>query len=956
MIFIIDLLQKPKLYLTKPDRNIIADLSNQAFNIQYNCKLGNISELSFDLPLYIEIENELVYNKHLNMIRYKYLIKFEYNNKIEWFIIQKPIQNMGEDIDSFQVECFSLPFKLKDNLIRGYKVESKTLSQIMTDLLKETTWSLGYVNSEFDTKFRMLEITSATVLDAIFTVSETFSAIIKWDTENKKISFYKLDQIGNYTGLNFNYGIYLKSLNQSLDDSDFCTRLKIYGKSGLSINEYNITGTDYLDNFGYFLYPYTEDEQGNVIQSSHYMSNELCHALLAYNKKLQDNDGIYQGYLSQLETYEAELIILNSQLITLQSELIIIQDNIDLAQSKGQSAYDLLAQQSAKQNEINNKNTEISNKQSQINSVQSNIISLGDTLRMESNFTQSELFELTDYIVVKTVENQYIFDAKELLSWGKEQFVKINTPQILIEIDSINIDQYLDEDCQLDKGKLILGDLVRIDHETFDISIMAKIIEMDFDFEENSVNLVISNIENINRDYDLFLKRINQAVSTSTTVDMEKYKWSLGENANNEVQKIINNAWDATKQAVIACGNETVITDRRGISIIDPNDSDKFIRMMHGVITLTQDGGNTFHTAILPDRIVAERILGTLLIGQNLIIDASNNEGKKFFTVNETGVKISGLSLQITDGGLPVSELAEGVLLENKLYNGVKIDITDGLTITRSDNKVRSISNATDGFTIEKYEGSQWNKKLYADIDGNLILKGHMQIGSGNAIFKADTNGIYLGSSNYNYAPFRVSLSGHLVATSADIQGNIDCSSLKIAGTNVLDSLNKINGNYLSNGSVGANKLKVNELIVGDNIQMGPNAYIAWGKVIDKPTDLVYSGDLANYVTNTALTTQLGKDYVITGKIYANQITAGDFTAFNSLQIGGKNSSNKEILMYTTSGHNVIISAGGSTYPHLQISANQVLLGDEVYVGSSWYGAKRVLVEGDAISSTAVFG
>ena len=100
-----------------------------------------------------------------------------------------------------------------------------------------------------------------------------------------------------------------------------------------------------------------------------------------------------------------------------------------------------------------------------------------------------------------------------------------------------------------------------------------------------------------------------------------------------------------------------------------------------------------------------------------------------------------------------------------------------------------------------------------------------MQIGSGNAIFKADTNGIYLGSSNYNYAPFRVSLSGHLVATSADIQGNIDCSSLKIAGTNVLDSLNKINGNYLSNGSVGANKLKVNELIVGDNIQMFNSLY-----------------------------------------------------------------------------------------------------------------------------------
>lgn len=32
--------------------------------------------------------------------------------------------------------------------------------------------------------------------------------------------------------------------------------------------------------------------------------------------------------------------------------------------------------------------------------------------------------------------------------------------------------------------------------------------------------------------------------------------------------------------------------------------------------------------------------------------------------------------------------------------------------------------------------------------------------------------------------------------------------------------LNRFNGNYLSKNSVGADKLKVNELIVGDNITM----------------------------------------------------------------------------------------------------------------------------------------
>jgi hypothetical protein len=206
--------------------------------------------------------------------------------------------------------------------------------------------------------------------------------------------------------------------------------------------------------------------------------------------------------------------------------------------------------------------------------------------------------------------------------------------------------------------------------------------------------------------------------------------------------------------------------------------------------------------AISPKGVHAERLFGRIIAGQNLTIDASNTEGEKFFEVNETGVEISGMALTIT-GGLPLNQIdAEGILIENEYYNGVKIDSTEGLIVTRNDNKIRSGMNATDGIFIEKYESSQWNKKLYADIDGNLIIKGFMEIGSGNTIFKADSNGIYLGSSNFNYAPFKVNLSGYLTASNADIQGSIDCSSLKIAGTDVLTSLYQISGSAVQGSTI----------------------------------------------------------------------------------------------------------------------------------------------------------
>jgi hypothetical protein len=58
-------------------------------------------------------------------------------------------------------------------------------------------------------------------------------------------------------------------------------------------------------------------------------------------------------------------------------------------------------------------------------------------------------------------------------------------------------------------------------------------------------------------------------------------------------------------------------------------------------------------------------------------------------------------------------------------------------------------------------------------ISGGTISGGTISIGSGNSIFKADTNGIYLGNATFGSAPFRVSPSGELTATNASISGTI---------------------------------------------------------------------------------------------------------------------------------------------------------------------------------------
>jgi hypothetical protein len=95
----------------------------------------------------------------------------------------------------------------------------------------------------------------------------------------------------------------------------------------------------------------------------------------------------------------------------------------------------------------------------------------------------------------------------------------------------------------------------------------------------------------------------------------------------------------------------------------------------------------------------------------------------------------------------------------------------------------------------------------------------------------------------------------------------------------------KIDGGNIQTDTIGAISIKTEELVVGSNIAMGKGAIITWdptGVAGVVPPDMsAYATSeelnwaISDFVTNTHLTTVLGEDYVITGKIYANQIYSG---------------------------------------------------------------------------------
>lgn len=133
-------------------------------------------------------------------------------------------------------------------------------------------------------------------------------------------------------------------------------------------------------------------------------------------------------------------------------------------------------------------------------------------------------------------------------------------------------------------------------------------------------------------------------------------------------------------------------------------------------------------------------------------------------------------------------------------------------------------------------------------IESPHIFGGTIAIGSGNNVWKADANGIYLGSASFLNAPFRVSMDGKLTALDGTFTGTISGST--ITGSTIKTAAS--NEGYLElsgNGFLARNALGEKNGVVIDNGNFSS---------VDFYYKDQYRGGLAQTAGNLALTTTMG--------------------------------------------------------------------------------------------------
>lgn len=666
-------LPKYDLILTKLNEEPITSLKNIE-NFEIKAYFANIDEISFRIPFYrTDNDGTQVKNELFDLVDGSMMVLL---NDMQYFILTKPEIKTDEKTGKIYKDIlgYSREYEFAQKRLVGYEGVSRKIYDYNNDIdenglewgffnhvLKNTSWRLGYINSNVLAKRRHISFAKATYLQAFQEIQKTFGCLFKYDTINKVIDIYEVTQLGKNQGLYISDRNFINNLNQTINHDEIKTRLFLYGKDNISIQSINVTGQPYIENFDFF-------------KSTKYMSQGLIDSLNRYEEYIATKDGVFRGYLEELETLNSNLLNAKIELADLITQLKLIENTFDNVISENEPTENINDQLTKKIQEVNDKQIEIDTISSQIDVVRNKINNLSVDVSLNNHLTSEEIKELDPFIREDEFsDSNYTEDnLEELLLEGKKILNKISYPNIQFNVDVVS---FLDlVEAQHIWDKFVLGDLVTLVHEELNFDYEVRLVGYTHAPDDNKLSLIFSNRDSVD-DANIYLKELlEDLTTTASTVDFNKYKWDKGEQANFIINQYVDSALNLAKQQILKADGQKPIMDERGIWLYKENPdgsiNPKQMRLINNVLAITNDNWNTVSIAISGDGINAELIRGKL--GQFAEVHANQ------IIVGSNGEKISQDVLDI-----------DGVVMQEELYNQVVITQENGLQVLDRANRER---------------------------------------------------------------------------------------------------------------------------------------------------------------------------------------------------------------------------------------------------------------------------
>jgi hypothetical protein len=759
-----NIFENPTFILCNPNREKLYAMRD-IYDINVKYCFNATGELSFVVPKNVNGAN----TEYYGLIEYPRLIYIE--NKGYFVIIN--VQRSGDGIkETKEVTCYSLEYIMASKKLvkfegtyKFYDLVDPTKTLLQTLISYVPGWKIGDVDASLMGKYRTFDETDTNVYNFLMEKVETaYQCAFTFDTINRTINAHVPSQASSVTDIFLSPDNVIKSFDLEPVNDELVTALSVYGAGDLSINTVNPLGTNTIYNYNYF-------------ENTNWMSQGLIDALNSWELKIESYQGVYADLLTSLKTRNAELVTLEGELVDLNSELEALKVVRKVRLEQGLDIRNITAQIESKKAEINNKTREIELKNGQISTLKDQLKIINDALKFATNFTTSQLEELSNYTFGATYQNENFIQtdsmteeeiqdmAQRLYDQATDVLTKTSVPRYTFSVDSVNF-LFL-KDFQNYINQLKLGCTITVKPND-DLTIYPVLLEVSLSYDNpEDFSLTFSNrlrLDTAEYQYgDLFGK--TQDLINTTSFNSEMWSnWTDG--YKDDVTNFIDSALDASLNNIISSVNQEIKIDSMGLtgkrylpetSTYSPEQ----IWLTSNLIVFTDDNWNTARTAlgkiffngISTYGLVAETLVGNIIAGNELIITNENNT----FRIDESGVTITDANVNITT------------------LNG----------------NSRILIDPINGLKIQKKNGTVWADKLYADSEGNLNLSGNLVAATG-------------------------SFSGKITATEGSIGGiTINSKGIQKDANNYIRSngdfkwgmLTMSGGNATFNGNIYANNL-----------------------------------------------------------------------------------------------------------------------------------------------------
>ena len=507
------------------------------------------------------------------------------------------------------------------------------------------SYDTGVLEKQWVTKYRTFDSSGAKWKTMLENIAISFDCVFILDSYKQTISAYHYSEFGYDTGITLCYDNAIKEITRTRSLSELVTRLWVES-SNVTIAGVNILGTDYVEDYGYFI-------------DSGIMSDELQNALEKYDKLLEEKNT--QFNLLIVDKYEADqnVTLAESQLYALEERLEgqrailtgFLKDAADNGEAFNEQTQTQQKEVADLESQIKTKKEELEEFKNTASSLQQQIVQIGIDIQKENAeyggakiFDEDLLLELSDYLIEKTLEDDTHLTGSSLYEFAKTQITDYQKPIIDFTI-STNVEFIKRAGCKI-TDFIFLGAKVGIEDKTGELTDDDGTV-MVYSFSLNPNKDEFSNFKftNFGKAPDTALKQISRTTqtvkATKHLTDFYKATWADMQNKALDIDEILTNGFDLAAQKVRSRSEENVLDiSEAGIFCIDANNNNEQLAIMNDLITMTTDGWVTSKLAISPEGIMADTIIGNLILGSELYISNTEDTTGASFHINELGFQV----------------------------------------------------------------------------------------------------------------------------------------------------------------------------------------------------------------------------------------------------------------------------------------------------------------------------